>query len=153
MHHAPHTGGIMSKLIVVADAGRAVLLTQAKPNAFPDLVREIDNPAGRAMGRDLVTDRPGVHHDATTRHAYVPHTEPTDVEEERFARVVVERIEHDLGTNDSCVLVMSPRFLGRVRSVLHDGLKKRVEVEIAKDFAHLAMHELKTRVQDELKNA
>jgi protein required for attachment to host cells len=143
----------MSKLIIVADAGRAVLLSQAKPNALPDLVGEIDNPAGRAQGRDLVSDRQGVSADATGRHAHQAHTDPVDVEEEKFARTLAARIEKDLGANDTCVLVMSPRFLGRVRGVMKDGLKKRVSTEIAKDFAHLAMHELKTRVQEELTKA
>jgi protein required for attachment to host cells len=143
----------MKKLIVVADAGRAVFLLQAKPNAVPDVVDEIDNPAGRAHARDLTSDRQGVSADSTGRHSHSPQTDPVDVEEERFARALADRLEKELVAADTVVLVMSPRFLGRFRGVLKDGVKKRVEHEIAKDFAHLSMHELKTRVHEAIKNA
>lgn len=140
-------------LIVVADASRAVLMEQKKGVVRPTLLESIANPKGRAQARQLLTDRPGRSaSDGNGTHALTPSSDVNDVEEDNFARRLVERIERELANDGrSLSLFMAPKLLGMVRNHLTKATSQRVVHSVAKDLAHLTLPALVDKIAEEMK--
>ncbi|MHC4955611.1 MAG: host attachment protein [Planctomycetota bacterium] len=132
--------------VVVCDSSRARILSYGTKAEPWEQVEEIDNPAGRARGGDLVTDRPGrVRQSGTGAKAGIaPHTDPTHVERHRFAARLAELLQHgfDLRNFSSLVLVAPPALLGDLRKELSDPVRRCVSTEIGKDYAGLVLRDL-----------
>ncbi|MEZ4451533.1 MAG: host attachment protein [Nannocystaceae bacterium] len=148
MNLSPHTW------ILIADAARARIFAVEGPRDPWVAVDVEDHPEGRLRGVDLVSDRPGrsFHSSAPARSAMEPHTDPREVEAQRFARALAERAlaGRREGAYESLVLVAPPRFLGHLRSALAPGVAERVSASIDADLTHFADGDLPAAIAHRL---
>jgi len=136
--------------VVVCDASRARLFAFDKRDEPWTVVEDLANPAGRARSRGLVEDKAG-HLGPGSQ----PRTDPTRVEEERFAHRLGELLEtgFDGHRYGSLVLVAPPRFLGLLRAALSAPVARRVTVSVDKDLTRSDPRELRDRLADKLATA
>lgn len=128
-----------SKLwLVVADEGRAALYRAEEPTGPLTEVQDFVGAENRVPDRELVTDRPGRSFDAggEGRHALEPSTEPGEVEAQRFAKWLAERLDQSrrAGRFEMLGLIAPPTFLGRLRKSLPDQTARQVVLEVDKDL-------------------
>lgn len=144
--------------IVSANAGHAIIFSQARANEQLHRVDELENPAARMRDSDIETDDLGNRGASKTRHnvgqpttpsGYQPHQTPEQHEAENFARRVAGYLEkaHSEGRFDELCLVATPQFLGELRGQLDKNLKRVVKAEIDKDFTHADARELQDRLK------
>lgn len=123
--------------IAVADSGKARIFSRAKKFSKLEEIETLVHPESRLKGVDLVTDRPGQVHES---HAYgeSPNeaTRPKELEAQRFAREIADRLERGRkkGEYRHLVLVAAPRFLGRLRNCLDAETREHVAAEVDKDL-------------------
>ncbi len=128
--------------VIAADAARARIF-EADQRTGKGL-REVEtwvNPEMRNRSAELASDRPGRSWAASGdgRHAMDEPTDPKEVEAQRFAREVLERLNQAFQQKHfhHLVVAAAPHFLGLLRAGLSGGLKKTVSVELDKDLCHL----------------
>jgi protein required for attachment to host cells len=128
--------------ILAADSARARLFALDGERATLRELEDFVHSAGRQKGRELSADAKARNfvrgrHDRAA--ASEPHTLPEDVEEQRFARELADRLERGRTANayDRLCLVAPPRFLGRLREALSKEAHKRVSQSVAKDLVAL----------------
>jgi len=140
--------------VLVADGAKARLFEIAAKDAQMTEIDCFANPAGRAAGHDLTTERrPMVDESATSaRHALEPHTSLREKSAECFARALRDVLEngHALGRYERIVLVAPPHFLGVLRNGLGDHLCEWVTAEIRRDLTALPAREVRARLPDRL---
>jgi protein required for attachment to host cells len=141
--------------IVVCDASKARFFMTRSGTQEWTLFEEFDYPAGRAKGIELMSDRPGRQLQSQGhmyRPAMDPHTDPRQVEHDRFA-LSIANVLNDAHANeafDKLVIVAPPQFLGRIRGHLADRVKKAVYGTLDKDYTSLSQAELRERVDTPL---
>ena len=127
--------------VLVADAGKALLLVNEGDEVYPNLrvSRTVEAPANpRTSGQG--SDRPGRSIFAGRRSA-VGQTDWHQAAEDSFAATVGAILSE--GSHPSAlVLVAPPRFLARLRERLPDWAKTALLAEIAKDYTHLTVGEI-----------
>lgn len=154
--------------ILISDASRARILATEGPDRPLRVVRELEHPESRAANHELVSDREGRTQNAAApsrlgssagpskghRSAMEPHHTPKEVEHEHFARELVEALRR--GALDDAyahlVLAAPPQFLGTLRALLDDNVSRRLSVSLNKDYTHLPLGELATRVREALEH-
>lgn len=141
--------------IVVADASSARVFEREGRSRHIDLLFSLRHDESRLTTHELVTDRPGrkgrMTPGGSSAYTSVPQeTDPHDVEHERFAREIAERLGQSAERHefDRIHLVMPPRFLGRVRPLLNHAAKERVGVEEALELENLAEAAVIDRIRD-----
>ena len=132
---------------LVCDASRARVFGFGKIVEPWTLVEDLSNPVGRARTSSLVEDKAG-HMGPGSQ----PRSDPTSVEEERFARRLGELLEcgfdeHQYG---NLVLVAPPRFLGLLRGSLSAPVARRVTASVDKDLTRCDARELRDRLAGRL---
>lgn len=133
--------------ILLSNASRARLLARQDTARSVSVIEELIHPASREKGMDLVSDRPGrVQQSAGTheRSAMEPPTPPKEVEAERFARALAERLERGLNEHafSRLVLVAPPHFLGLLRQQLGKEVAKCLVMSLDKDYTLVDLREL-----------
>jgi protein required for attachment to host cells len=140
--------------IVVADAGRAQILSKGEGTDSLETVEHIENAAGRARDVDLVTDHPGriEKHAAGSRSTMDAPTDPHEQEARNFAHRLNVRLESAEAQHvyDLLVLVAAPHFLGLLKSGLGKGPQRRLVASIPKDLTRLSNSELQVHLADVL---
>ncbi|WP_043739460.1 host attachment protein [Thioalkalivibrio nitratireducens] len=125
--------------IVVADAARArILCCEGRACHGLSDVEALSHSESRAQNQDLVSDRPGrgwAGANGDARHAFDDATDPAQLERDRFARMVAERLKaaHHQGVFKHLVIVASPSFLGALRDVMDRNVAHAVRAEVAKN--------------------
>jgi protein required for attachment to host cells len=126
--------------ILIADAGRATVMSTSDGGKTATVIHELDNPAGRLHTSDIVSDRQG-RVDKTqgfARAAMEPRTDPHEQEAVVFARRLAKLL--DEGANrreyDRLILVAPERFLGRLKTDLGPSANQRLAGCEAKDLIH-----------------
>ncbi len=121
--------------IVVADGAHARMFGVENGGEWK-LVTQLDYPAGRAKGSDLITD-------VVTRDR-----NPREHESERFAQVIAEVLENwaAKGEFDRLILVSPPKFLGMLRNSLPKTVTKLIVDTVAKDLTSETVNELEGRI-------
>jgi protein required for attachment to host cells len=147
-------------LVVIADAGRARILTVEGPEQPLTEKADLVHPESRLRESELLTDRPGrvsqshagPHPGHGSRSGMEPGTHATDVEHERFAREVADHLKRTANGHAAgrIVLVVSPVFLGLLRKELDPQLTDRISVTVHKDYTHLGLNELERRLKEYL---
>ncbi len=136
--------------VVVGDGSRARLF-RIGPRREWELIRELEHPAGRAKGRDIVTDRAGrVKQSFSPMRPAMELTKPLHaIEAERFAHAIAKILENGVAENayERLVLVAPPHFLGLLRATIAPTVSKRVDQTFDKDYTALTPGELAERVQ------
>jgi len=140
--------------ILVADAGRAQILSKMEGTDGLVSVQHLENATGRAQDVDLVSDHPGriEKHGSGTRSTMDPPTDPHEQEAINFARRLNQRLEaaESQGDYDILVLVAPPHFLGLLKSGLGQGPQRRLVSTIPKDLTRLSNPELQVHLADVL---
>jgi protein required for attachment to host cells len=148
--------------ILISDASRARLFATEGQGKPLQLVQEFEHPESRAANQDLVTDRPGrVQQSAGggpgspgggSRSAMEPQTTPKEVEHDLFARELAGALYKGATGNAYAHLVLAapPQFLGMLREVIDEPVRKKVSASLDKDYTRLDLRELTERVQGSL---
>lgn len=144
--------------ILVCDASRAHLYKEEPNRRGFTLLESMDHEESRSRVRDLTADAQGrkpngnpggVGHGAypggTTNGNYLGRpgasqdTDPKEVEAQKFARQLADRLEKGLNEHDyeKLVLVAPPQFLGLLKSTLTTQVSKHVEDTFSKDLSWL----------------
>ncbi|MDC0741133.1 host attachment protein [Polyangium mundeleinium] len=138
--------------VLVADASRARLFRQGlEENAPLELVEEFEHPESRAMARDLMADKPGRTFWKRGQSAPDYRTDPKDVEAEKFARSLADRLAalYDTQAFHKLVLAAPPKFLGLLRSMLAAHTNHVAEAVVAsheKDYTQLDVRTIAERI-------
>jgi protein required for attachment to host cells len=143
--------------IVIADAGRARILSAAAGTVALDLVQILQNPAGRQRASELVSDRPGRVEKScgNVQSSASPRTTPHDHVADEFARAIADLLdEKAAGENfDELVLVAPPQFLGQLRAHLGAQAAGRVICEVPKDLTRLSPRRIAVSLQKSIRLA
>lgn len=141
--------------VLVADASKARYFRVDSP--IGELIEEGTdvNPAARLHTRDMTSDSPGEQrsHAGDGRTYMGDSNEPKDVEMQRFARDIADKLEKErsTGSMERLYVVAPPRFLGELRNYMKPPLKAIVAEEINKDLADLDTEKLRQQLPERLK--
>ena len=133
--------------ILIADAAGAKIFSTKGRGRPLNLEQSLDNPSGRALAQELVSDQPGRFSKGGKKaaiSAFEPDTPPHVVEEKRFAQKLAELLETALAQRkyDSLAILAPAKFLGILRQTISPQVHKHLATSIAKDLAHFDEREL-----------
>ena len=141
--------------ILVADASKARLFRVESPTGELIEVSSDVNPEARLHDNDLTTDKPGRAADSMNsgRSAMEDTTDPKEVESQKFARQLNDKLEkaRNKGEIEKLYIAAPPRFLGELRKHFKPELKSLIVEEIGKDFSHLDAKNLRKHLPERLK--
>ena len=143
----------MTTYVLVANASEASLYTienlrvdQLEP------VNQFKHPESRQKWSDIVSDKRGrFQTDHAARCSYEDKNDPKDMEEETFARELIDELNAlDIKTTDheSIILVAPPHFLGTLRKLTGDSFPEITD--ITKDYTQLTQDELLERIREHI---
>lgn len=136
--------------VLVADRARARLLQLERPNGRLVEIESRVNPDGRGPERAQRTDRPPrVQESANSaRHAIEPHTSLREKSAVRFARELVDLLEHGRRDTryDRLVVIAPPPFLGALRAVLGKSPIDVLVAEIAHEMTTSSAQDIRNRL-------
>jgi len=153
--------------ILICDASRARLLREEPKGGYVQ-VDDFEHVESRAHARDLMADAQGRKPNGTSggmglvsapgmgtgttylgRPGAAPDTDPKEVEAQKFARMLADRLEKSLNEHEfeSLVVVAPPQFLGLIKSTVSVQVSKRIEETIDKDFSWLEPRDLEARLR------
>ncbi len=140
--------------ILAANSGNATLYSADAPIGPLTEIETFDNPEARVKEMELSSDRKGRSFDSqgAGRHAVEVQVGPKEQEQIRFAKTIVDRLEHGRVSNafDHLVVVAAPAFLGQLRAHFHAPLSAMVAHEIDKDYTSMRADELRAHLPDRL---
>lgn len=131
--HIPHAAWV-----VIADGEKYLLLRNKGDDDLLDLRvidhDEIANPPTREQG----TDKPGRFDDAGPGRSAVQDTDWHQLEKERFAEELGERLRRWALENrfDALVVICDAATLGVLRKTYHKAVESRLVGEVAKDLVN-----------------
>jgi protein required for attachment to host cells len=137
----------MTLWILVADATRARFFS-SQGRALP--LRELDgvsHPRSRTKGSVAVASRPGRDRTGPNRRSVTPtppHGEPKDVEAERFADGVCDKLKraHQRHEFELVAIAAPPEFLGLLRERLDSQVRKCLVGCLHKNYTDTALRDL-----------
>jgi protein required for attachment to host cells len=137
--------------ILVCDSAKARFFETHGAGSHWRLQSEVLHEESRSKTADLVSDRQGsrsseggsVHH-----NALAPASSPKEVEKERFAHLLGQRLDVALRSArfGRWVLVAPPHFVGLMLKELTPQLKKHLLATVDKDLGHLDRVALEERL-------
>jgi protein required for attachment to host cells len=138
--------------IVLADRHHARIYVQWRRNAPLVLLEELEHIEAKAKPRDIVSDRPGVREgggELPRGNATVPHTDRDEVEENRFMRMLADRLDQGRSHQEfsELVFIMPPRTFGRVMEALQARTADLVVEHIPRNYLNLADSTLAARIE------
>lgn len=133
--------------VFVGDGRKALFLRNEGDADYPNLKTEEvltnDNPPTREQG----TDKPGRSHAGPGgRRSSVEQADWHEIEEQRFAKDIADRLEVLVREKQIHFLVIAapPRTLAELRKSMHEEVKKVVMAEVDKDLTHQPLYEIET---------
>ncbi len=138
--------------ILVADRSRARIVHALPGGMTPwPILASFIHVESRMSGLQLKSDAPGrVSLPGGVRSAVEPHEDATHVEARRFATQLAEILDRDRqgGRFDRLIVIAAPMFLGVLRSVWPDPLRKQIVHEENLDLVGLDEPELQNRLAE-----
>ena len=127
--------------ILIADGARARIVSRrGRASDFPTVDGMVFEHARHRSG-EVMADRPGRSFESAspTRHGLDPASDIADIEEDAFARTLIELLEKQQRAKafDALVLIAPASMLGHLRKRVGSMLKPSIEREIAKDLTHV----------------
>lgn len=129
---------------VVADASRArIFETNGTKDELKE-VRTLVHPASRSKTSELVSDRAGRISKGAGHSAMDARTPAHEVQANEFAAILADEMDKALEQNrcGELVLVVPPRFLGRLRSVISHRVMNAVIKTVQKELTQCSGYEL-----------
>ncbi len=123
--------------ILVANASHAKLFRLVQ---FPKIepLDSFEHPESRQKVQDFETSRQGQNYDrgGITQHSYQSHTNPKDMEMDKFAKLIGNHLSksHQNKGFSKLYIIASPSFLGLLRHHLDPKMHNCIVKEIAKDM-------------------
>ncbi|MGZ3744219.1 MAG: host attachment protein [Pseudobdellovibrionaceae bacterium] len=109
-------------------------------------IKKIENPKGRLRDSEINADRPGVNKFsfAFSQTSLTKPQKPTERVAQVFAKSVSEELEKGFEAHlfQNLILVVEPRFLGKIRAALSKKIFDTVTSTLHKDLGHVADHDL-----------
>lgn len=140
--------------ILVADGGRARVLTNSGPGKGMTQVEGLDFQDQHLRARDIDTDRPGRSYSSAGhgRSAIEPHSSPVEQREMAFVGKLAELLEarRSAGEFQRLVIVASPVALGELRGVMSEPLKAAIVATLPKDLTKVPTAELPKHLDEVL---
>ena len=144
--------------VVVADGEKYLLLRNIGDRDFLHLDVVAHDASPNPPARELATDRPGRHHDATRQtksgvaafaKSAMEETDWHRVAKERFAEDVAGRLDQwaTSGRFQHLVVIADPRSLGALRNVYGEKLKSLIVAEIDKDLTNLPLDKIEASIK------
>src|SRR5688572_5818972 len=129
----------MKLWILIADKSRGRVFASAGRGRDLTEVRGFVHPAGRQGDREILTDRAGRVRTGLAGRAVTalsPHTDPKEVEAERFAAELARVLDHAREREEfnALALIAPPHFLGLLRDRLDEQTRQRVVASEHKDL-------------------
>jgi len=137
--------------ILVADASRAKLYSQAEPAGAMSVLQEFEHAESRMKGTQLASDRPGrILSDGGKHGSYDAHTDPKVYEANRFAQELAQILDKGRATNSyqRLVLVAPAHFSGELSRHLSAHTREKIGSTIEKDYTQLPPKELAERLNE-----
>lgn len=138
--------------ILVAHRAGARLYKSRGPGAELVLLDSMDHPQGRALDREIDSDRPGrlFKLGSPARSAIDPERDSHEVIAEAWARQLATTLEHGrtAGEFDNLILVAEPKFLGKLNAALDPVTVKMVVATLRKDLSNIADRDLGKHLGD-----
>lgn len=131
--------------ILVANASRARLLANHGPKKGLTLVKELEHPASRQKGAELVTDRAGYMQGTGNGHgARQPQTDPKQNEARNFAHELARELHHGRVTSqfERAIIVAPPAFMGLLNDKLDGPTSQLISDRFEKDYTKATEKEL-----------
>ncbi|MCC6624750.1 MAG: host attachment protein [Deltaproteobacteria bacterium] len=140
---------MISHWVLVADAARArTFAADLMLETLLPLEGRV-HPQSRVKVKDLVESNRGAQSAGGQHGRFERHTDPHDIEADRFARELAEMLTTARAERrfERLVLVAPPAFLGRLRAELDGPCGRSIVAEIAHDWTTLSTDELAPRVR------
>lgn len=142
----------MKTWVIVADASRARIF---EVNPTKDGLQEIHafvHPGSRMKTSELVSDRPGRVDKGPGHAAMEARTSAHDVQANEFANILALELDRavERGECSSIMLVVPPRFLGRLRSSISHRVFNAIIKTLPKELTHCSTAELSAALAAEL---
>jgi protein required for attachment to host cells len=130
---------------VIADGGHARFVWPAEDNALR--TREaMDSTTATKQTSDLVSDRAGRSFESASpsRHGITPRNDPHEMEKQKFARVVGDKVCELNGEAafTEVILVAPAAVLAGIKDALDTATGLKIAGELAKDLVKVPDHEL-----------
>lgn len=144
----------MTTWILVADQARARLFeSQIADGALAELADYAHPEALEKPSEVGYQAPPRVHESASsTRHAITPHTAPRDKVALEFAHGLSEVLDRGRVENhyDRLILVAPPRFLGQLKGVLDEQVRKLVVRTVGRNITRASIQDISAELDDVL---
>lgn len=138
-----------STWVVVANGATTKIYKMEK---FPklSLLHELSHPESRLMNHEIAGDKPGRSFDSLGmgRHSYESHHSPKELEVDKFAKEVGEKLSSDFqkGAFQRLYVISSPAFLGRLRQWFPAKLKEAIVAEVSKEMLEPTLKEVEEEI-------
>ena len=131
----------MTIWVLAADSARArVFQSERKDNDFVEVI-SIVNPVARMKEGEIVSDKQGSQKDSfgSGHHSGSPKHSAKVVAENTFAKDIACSLDKALQRQDfqRLYIIAPPKFLGKLRPNLSEGIKNRVQGEYNHDVSAL----------------
>ena len=116
-----------------------------------ELIDNLKHPESRLTDHELVSDRPGHYRTPDTAHgAYVPDSDPHELEKVIFARTIARFLEHERSTEkfQHLIICASPHFYGLLKNELSSHVSNIIKNHYLKDYIVLETNELNKFIKD-----
>jgi protein required for attachment to host cells len=149
--------------IVSANASRARIFSQDAASDPLEEINDMVNPEARMREYETESDKIGPHAAGKSMHntggalpnsAYEPQQTPDERQSQMFAKEIAEFLlkSHQEGRFQQLTLVVSPKFLGVLRQLLHSSLESAVKMEINKDYTQFSPQQLRDQIKAHMPN-
>lgn len=102
-------------------------------------IEYFDYPEGRQRSREILSERPGRSHESVghSSHAVGTKVDIHSHEIRIFAHIIADALKKAKAENafDRLIIIAPPQFLGELRQLLPDTIKKCIHKEVNKDIS------------------
>jgi len=119
-------------LVLVTNSHACKMYNYTKQPANLSLIDVLNHPESMSKTHDLVSDKAGGFNNGT----HVPHTDPKEVELEKFTKEIAEKLVQERHNNnlDKVIVIAPPQVDGRLMQNLDKHVKQLITFNIKKDL-------------------
>lgn len=137
--------------ILIANSAKARILEDSGDRNPLKLIREFNNPAGRARAADLVTGQSGRAQNSTGQRASLaPRTDPRRNAQRHFAQALVDALDNGRRHNafDKLIIASASPFLGMLLEECDEQLRHGIRKSIPRNLCDLPLDKVREAIDD-----